>query len=209
MTIQNFNWKADHRLWCGASGTGKTTHFLKTLKAEKARLKFVFDWQGEFSRKLGIAPCFTVDQLCAATARGGWIIFDPVRLGNIPATLEMFCRYVFEVGSITPGRKLFCCDELGKVTGNSIEPENLVTLLETGRRYSIDTFCIAQGANQIHNRIRQQWTQVTAFRHADTTAIKPLAALGMNENEIRELRPGEYVWRKLNTGETGKGGKAF
>lgn len=219
MNVQKFDHPANRRLITGVSGTGKTTHFLATIASEKARLKFIFDHQGEFARKLKIKPCFTADEIIQAADAGGWILFDPVDMANeldaegkrrgVVDCFDFFCGLAFAICEVVKGRKLFICDELQKLTTTRNEPDELLSILDTGRRWQIDFYGISQAPNRIHNAIRNQITHITTFRQSDANAVAYLADNGFSADEIRNLRKGEYLWRDLDSGEDGRGGKAF
>ena len=211
MNFQKFDHPADKRLITGVSGTGKTTFFQQLVKKEIAARNFIFDHQGEFSSRFGVRPIFTVGALCEKTALGGYICFDPVREfpGRTKDGFLFFCDYVLEVSASLRGRKLFICDELQKLTATTKEPVELLAILETGRRFQIDCIFIAQAPNRIHNAVRNQLTHVYTFRQSDSNALAYLKENGFDENAVRNLPRGRYLWRNLDTGETGEGGKAF
>lgn len=222
MSVQQFDHRGEKRLITGTSGTGKTTLFWAQLRAEKARLKFVFDHQGEFSSRFKVAPVFDIEGLCEKTSLGGYVCFDPARMiaggsfrdesGRLSPNqmaFAFFCDYVFEVSQTLKGRKILACDELQKLVSNRDEPQELLVILDTGRRYQLDCFFISQAPNRIHNAVRNQLTVIYTFRQMDANAVKYLADNGFDENEIRNLQNGCYLWRNLDSGENGKGGKAF
>lgn len=209
--MQKFDHPADKRLITGTSGTGKTTLFEKMLTGEKARWKFVFDHQGEFSRRFNRPAVFDLDGLELATEKTGWVIFDPVRIfpGQPSRALDFFADYVLSVSEQLRGRKIFACDELQKLTGTRREPMDFLALLDTGRRFQVDVIAISQAPNRIHNAIRNQLTRIFTFRQSDANAISYLAENGFDAEAVRALPRGQYLWRNLDTGEAGKGGQAF
>ena len=211
MSVQKFDHVSDKRLITGTSGTGKTTIFADMVKGERARWKFVFDHQGEFARRFDVPAVFDVDGLCAAVEKTGWVCFDPVRLypGRSTEAFAFYCDFVMAVAEKVKGRKIFACDELQKLTGTRREPIEFLAMLDTGRRFQVDVIAISQSPNRIHNGIRNQLTKVFTFRQSDANAITYLAENGFDADKIRALQRGEYLWRNLDSGDAGAGGKAF
>lgn len=218
MSVQVFNHPSKKVLVTGVSGTGKTTLFEKLIRNEKARWKFVFDHQGEFSARFGHKAATDISELCEQTARAGYVIFDPVKFANEPGTdgerrglpgaFAFFCDYVFAMSETLRGRKIIVCDELQKLVTNTKTPDELLCILDTGRRYQLDFFAISQAPNLIHNAIRNQITEVFSFRQNDKNAVQYLADSGFDENKIRNLERFAYLWRNLATGEDNFSGGA-
>ena len=201
--------KFDHQSWkilvTGTSGCGKTTLAEKILRTEKARWKFVYDHQGEFSQRFKVKAAASPEALIDATAKGGIICFDPLEAfpGKAAEGFAFFCDYVFSVASRLTGRKILFCDELQKLIDNKNEPIELLTVCETGRRFEIDFLTISQAPNRIHNAVRNQFTKVFTFRQSDANAIKYLEENGFDAEKIRNLSAQKHEWiaRDLNTGE--------
>ena len=134
-------------------------------------------------------------------------MFDPIRMfpGKSVEGFAFFCDYVLAVSESLHGRKVFACDELQKLTDVRKEPEECLCILEVGRRLEIDVFAISQSPNRIHNAIRNQLTRVYTFRQHDKNALTFIAENGFDENAVRTLAKHRYLWRDLETGETGEG----
>lgn len=208
---QKWNHPAFRRGVTGMSGTGKTTLFKSLIDAEKAPTKFFYDHQGEFSGRFGMQPCFDMETLFQQTDRGGNVCFDPVRMfpGRADEGFLTFCDYIVSIRPHKKGRFLVVTDELQKITDVYNPPEQFLILCDVGRRYQIDVYFAAQSIHALHNRIRNQLTEIYTFRQLDKNAVKPLEDLGFDAEKIRTLQNGEYIWRNLNTGESKQGGSAF
>src|SRR4051812_816646 len=65
-SMQDYDWKSHKEIHIGASGSGKTFLAWERFSQEKARFKFIFDHKAmEFSRRYGVKPCFTKDEMLA------------------------------------------------------------------------------------------------------------------------------------------------
>jgi hypothetical protein len=204
----NFTHPSLKYLITGTSGSGKTHLFEQLIRAEPARVRFIYDHEGEFSKRFKKDPVTDGLALAEKTLLGGYVIFDPIQEfeGRQEEGFAFFCDYVLQVSKELKGRKLFCCDELQKLTSNREEPREFIALCETGRRYQIDVITISQAANRLHNAVRNQLTRVYTFRQSDENAIKYLSENGFNADEVRNLPKWRYLWRDLATGATGEGG---
>lgn len=198
--------RAHKLLVTGRSGSGKTTFWVRYLLGTPAGLKFVFDHEGELSHRLGVPPAVNVDQLGQAAA-SGWCIYDPAAMfpGRLEEAFNFFCEFAFTVATRIPGRKIFACDELQKLVGTAKVSTELAMVLETGRRYGLDAAMISQQPNLIHNRIRNQVTEVVTFQQMDPNAVEYLEAVGFEPEQIRALRPGSFLARNLNSGAQSSG----
>ena len=211
MRVQKFDHPSKKVLVTGVSGTGKTTLFEKLIRKEKAKWKFIFDHQGEFSARFGKPGAVTISDLCEQTGAGGWVVFDPIQFANetgpdgerrgLPGAFAFFCAFVMCISENHAGRKILVCDELQKLVNASRSPDELQTILDTGRRFQLDFYAITQAPNLIHNSIRNQITEIYSFRQCDKNAVVFLTDNGFNENEIRNLPRFKYLWRNLGTGE--------
>lgn len=190
----------------GASGSGKTTYWTRFLLGVPARYKFVYDHQGELAYRLKFTPATDLDSLADGTLRG-WGVFDPARMfpGRTPEGFAFFCDYAFNASTRLAGRKLFACDELQALTDTNTFSAELALVLETGRRYQLDAAMISQAPNLLHNRIRNQLTEVVTFRHGDERALDWLVAAGFGADAVRALPPGQYLARNLATGGEARG----
>lgn len=208
----------------GMSGTGKTTLFFEKIDAEKAAHKFVYDSQGEFHQRWDIPTAYDGEELFKLIEKGGWVCYDPVETvesidaktdagtldeNDAPDPLADWCAVVFAACKQLPGRKLVIIDELDDLTDVSNTPSKLLTLLRTGRRYQVDFYAICQGTNSLHNRVRQQITEIYAFAQGDDNATKWLVSRGLPEEKLLALPPGKYLYKNRNSPKVVEGGKAF
>ncbi len=199
--LQKFDHVPQKILVTGGSGTGKTTKAEKLMRQEKARWKFVYDHDGQFASRFGYDPVNSAG-LDAAVAKGGWIVFDPADdfEDDFSKGLDFYSDYILAISKEVRGRKLFYVDELDLLTTSTTYPRSLVAVMQTGRRYQIDCVFISAQPNNLHNRVRTQFTEVHTFLHTDAAALKFLVENGIEEQRIRDL--GEHGWisRHLRTG---------
>lgn len=187
-----------HESWkvgiTGSSGCGKSTFGLRLLSGAKARCKFIFDHKGEFSLRLGIPPVTSVAGLAAAAA-SPWCLFQPHAMfkGRLPDAFLFFCDFAYEVAGDLPGRKLFVVDELQLFTStNHLAPE-VAAIWEDGRIRGLDAVWHSSQVNIVHNRIRNQTTEVVTFNQADGTALAWLQEFGFDPAAVRGLPRGRYL----------------
>ncbi|MCU0770854.1 MAG: hypothetical protein MUE94_03660 [Verrucomicrobia bacterium] len=202
----NLSHKPSKLLITGCSGSGKTTFAMRYLLGKVAGPKFIFDHEGEFALRLKTPSCRSPQEMFDALP-SGWVLFDPCRMfpGDLEAGFRFFLEWAFNVSTKLGGNKLFACDELQKLVGTAKCPWELALVLETGRRHGLDTLMITQQPNLIHNRVRNQTTEVVTFRQVDKAAVGYLEDLGFDAERIRKLCPGSYLLRNLQNGAERQG----
>lgn len=189
--------KPNRLLITGRSGTGKTEYFIRYVRAVSPWYKrvCVFDHEVEFCARTGVEPCRTADDLGKNLSVE---CFDYATLypGDKETALEFHADWVFSRNASSgddPPQTLWCCDEMQKILGTDLIPPDVACVIETGRRYRIDTVLITQQPNLLHNRFRNQATEVVTFRQNDQRAIQWLEDWGFQGEQIRGLMAGEYL----------------
>lgn len=209
-SVQNFEHEKKAVLYTGTSGTGKTTEWQKRIQAEKARIKFIYDHEGEYAVRFKQPAVTDKAELVRKTALGGYVVFDPVDFdGDLQEGFEFFTEFVFTVKENLKGRVLFCCDEIQFFVDSYNKPEALLNILERGRRREIDCHFIGQAPNCLHGKVRNQISEVVTFRQSDKNAIAWMEDQGLDPEKIRTLKNGQWLSKNLRTGEFQSGGKAF
>lgn len=198
--------KSNKVIITGASGTGKSTFWTQYL-VNSFRVDydwiFAFDHQGELAMRLRILPAQTIQEMVAQWKETGFVIFDPAREfpGQTEAAWQFFCEWVFRVAQSAEGvKKLIAVDELQMFSSTAILPWEFSSVIETGRKYELDFCGITQQLNLVHNRLRNQSTEVVCFRHTDRLILDAVGELGFDTEEIMRLPDGQYVDRSLRDG---------
>jgi hypothetical protein len=210
---RDFSHPAHRTCHLGKSGTGKSTDFVHRLKKEMKTSKFIFifDHKREFSTKLKIPVQTNEAQLAEALSKKGIVCFDHHELSphDRLEAFRVFCDWVYSMAKALPGRKILVFDEGQEVAGPLHDPVELIQCLDDGRSLKLDCKFIAQSLNGLHTDVRAQLTEIYCFRHEDRNGISHLNEKGINAELIQSLRPGEFIWKNLNTGQAAKGGRAF
>lgn len=186
----------------GRSGSGKSTYFTRFVERSRYAWRFIFDHEGEFAARTRRPAALDAATMAGQLGQTRQVVYDPARMfpGRTLEAFAFFCEWCFEIAERLPGKKLFSCDELQKLTGTNQVSWELSCLLETGRRRGIDLVMISQAPNLIHNRIRNSLTECVTFVHNDGNAVKFLEEVGFDAERIRHLAPGQYLCRSLVTG---------
>jgi hypothetical protein len=178
----------------GRSGCGKTTFFTSFIEKSQYNYKFIFDHEGEFSLRTKIT-CISTEQEFQEWQPREYTVFDPSIMfaGDLYGAFNFYNDWVFNISGALQGKKLFACDELQKLVATQKIEQELAQLIETGRRRGIDWVAVTQQPNLIHNRLRNQITEMVSFQQIDPRALKWFEEMGFNALDLRNLARGEYI----------------
>jgi len=199
----------------GKKGSGKSTLWLKLIQEfqRKGYRIFVFDHKLEVSHKLGWKAQVTIEQMKATALAGKPVVFYPGIMypANRRAAFDDFCRWVFEVSSVLPGKKILAIDEVQQWTelGRDGVPESFQLILDDGRLRGLDLLLISQTPNKVNDAIRAQVTEVYCFKHTDKLVLKWLEEdpFCLDAAEVSSLqKPGGWVYRNCDTDEMKRSG---
>jgi GTPase SAR1 family protein len=207
----NLAHKAHKVVITGMSGTGKST-FLHRFVENSFRSIYshvlIFDHQGEFGYRLGVRGARTVEELDAALETG-MVVFDPSQEfpGDTENGWNFFCEWSFRFAeaNLKTGKKLLVCDELQVMASTSEQPFEISLVIETGRRYQLDFAGVSQQLNLLHNRMRNQVTELVAFRQTEKLILDVLEKKGFDIAQVQALLDGHFIWKNFATGEDGSG----
>ena len=189
----------------GQSGQGKSTYFARFLSNAYRTIYqkiFVYDHIGEISTRLAISPCYSEDDLAKAWGEG-FVCFDPAELfpGETDLGWNFFCEWTFERCRNNMGyAKLLAVDELQMFSSTAALSWEQCCVVETGRKYELDFLAISQQMNLIHNRLRNQLTEIVTFRQEDKLIIDALEERGFDESALRSLQKGQFLIRNFQNG---------
>ena len=190
------------------SRTGKSTLASRLIYTHPAETVLIYDWQGgEFARRLGATLATSREQLATDIQEGKRIICYDAETGEADVKgegFDWFCGMAFELAGNLPGRKLFVCDEMQDLIDPYNITENLDNLLTRSGRRMMDTCFIGSAANALHNRARNQVSELYHFRVIDESALAYSKSLGMEPESIRNLPDCQFIYRDNRTGETKK-----
>jgi len=207
----NIERKASHVLTCGKSGMGKSTYNLRYIIGSHHDRVFIFDHQGEYQIRLNLIPCFTMAEVRRRAATERIIAFDYTKFhrGQMAESFDMFCDDIFNlcVDHLEPQgiESLLVCDEVQKVCTANECPQPLKNVMQTGRRFNLDSALMSQQPNRIHNEVREQVTELIMFNLNDENSLKFVKKMGLDEQPIIRQPALNYIWFNLMTGESRPG----
>jgi DNA polymerase III delta prime subunit len=191
------DWGFRNERWliCGPSGCGKTTlaiFLANGLIGRRALRPFCFDQKAELHARLGRHKlCQTGADVAAEASSGRPCCFHPGTMfpGATEKGFVWFTEFVWRYCRSEPDEFLFVLDEVQDFVGpnRTDVPKALGCLIESGRGYKVHSVCIAQSANLVNARLRQQFNAVAVFRQTDSTATAPLRAWGFDAEEVAAL----------------------
>lgn len=209
--MQNILRKARHDVIVGKSGTGKTSYAERYIVGSHHDRVWIYDHQGEFQQRLNLLPVYDFDELYERASKERILCFDysAAYPGQLEECFDLFCTYIFDFNRqfLVPKKfeALFVCDEVQKCTGPQNMPQPFKDIVQTGRRFNLDTLCLSQQPNELHNSHRNQITHFTAYRLIDYRALEWIDKLGVDTDPITKLPDLHYRWHDLANGEIREG----
>ena len=97
--------------------------------------------------------------------------------------------------------RLFAADEVNRFTGTADMGWSFRQLIEDGRLQGLDFVGTSHAANQIHNRLRLQLSEIVALRTLDPRPLAFLEENGFDPEAVKQLPTGAYMVKDLDTDE--------
>jgi hypothetical protein len=198
----------------GKSGSGKSTYQIRYVLNGNYDRIFIFDHKNEFEERMRVVPCYSLDECTESLKRGDRFVsymYAEEFPGDSETAFQVYCEWCYEICKIlnTDGKKsLFACDEVNRFTGTSEMGWSFRQLIEDGRLQGLDFCGTSHAANQIHNRLRLQLTEIVALRTHDPRPLAFLEENGFDVEEVKSLPIGSFVLKDLDH-DIFKRGKLF
>jgi hypothetical protein len=198
----------------GKSGSGKTTYLLRYAENSGHDRIYIFDHKLEFEERMGVSPSFTFDDVLERTKKGERYIsyhYSEEYPGMAENAFQDYCELIYKTCQILreDGKKtLFVADEVNRFTDASDLGRSFKELIEDGRLQGLDFAGTSHAANQIHNRLRLQLSEIVALKTLDPRPLAFLEENGFDVEEVKNLQTGQYISKDLDH-DTFKKGKLF
>lgn len=186
----------------GCGNTGKSTFALRYLVNAKLAARFVFDPEGEYAQRLGLASAGDGYALGLALLRG-WIIFDPHPMftGRMEEAFSFFCDWSFEMASRLPGPKVLVVDEVWKYCSPQAIPQHLANVCQTGRKRGLALMVNTQLPHKLNGSILNEVSEFVAFRLQFTRALDLVSEYGFEPAQVSALPDLAFIARTDKGGE--------
>ena len=189
----------------GASGSGKSLYLKQTLRASRPPRLMVWDPQGEYEGHGDTVDRLeTVRQaLVAAGDRGRFaLVFAPAfEPKAIPGQFGAFCQLAYAAGHVA-----LVCEELADVTQPSWAPAGWSLATRKGRHRGLTIYGASQRPASIDKDFFGNATLIRCGRLNFEADLRTMAnVLGVTQDQIRDLRPLQWVERDMQTGQTTTG----
>jgi hypothetical protein len=194
-------------LIAGNSGGGKTTYAERYMIGSHHPRIFIFDHQDEFNERLHLPVVYDFDDIRRVASTERFVCFDYAQKypGQLNECFDEFCTEIFAIAKdhLEPSGVdcLLVCDEVQKCVTPNLCPFPLKNVLQTGRRFGVDSLCMTQQPNRIHNEQREQTTELVLFNLMDENSLKFVSQMGKSTEDIQRLKRLQYKWHDLRNGE--------
>lgn len=192
---------------------GKTTLSERFIKGSTHDRVVIFDHQDEFAARLGIPSeqvAYDENSFIRLLEENRIVPFDfePMFPGGKQQAFEWFCGFVFDVCKIglqPLGKEcLIVCDELQQFVNKHTSPMEFKQILETGRRYGLDSLSLSRAPNRVNDATREEFTEIFLFRLNDDNSLNFVEGMGADVEQVRALNEHEYLYFNVMSGRERK-----
>lgn len=191
----------------GASGSGKTSYVMAELRSRKPSRLLVWDTKREFAEEGFAQPVGTlgevVDAVAGAGRRGGFAIsYQPQ--GDDKAMkkqFDLFCRVAFAAKDLT-----LVAEELADVTTASHAVSGWRRCTSMGRTEGLTIYGLSQRPASVDKHFWGNASMIRTGRLNFDADIKTMSAcIGVQPEEVRALKPLQWIARDMLKGEVLRG----
>jgi DNA polymerase III delta prime subunit len=197
-------------LFCGMTGTGKTTLALKKILTEKHDWKIIIDQDRQWSRRLGGYCVTELRHLPHALAHSRAVCFDPMPhfRGDLQSAFDWICEFVWSFAGQFPGNKLLVMDDFPDMTpisNGEYRKHRLCEIAGNGRRRGLDLYGLCRAYTEACPLFRSAFSELYCFRQPDSTCADWMARNGFDLETVKRLADGEYLHLNRATGAITRG----
>lgn len=188
----------------GASGSGKSRSIRAAVEKGRPRRLVIWDPMDEYG---DLAPRMaTLAATFEAAARGYRARYvPPGGPGQWGKLFEAFCIGAYAVGGKT-GDLWVIVEELADVTTASHAPAAWARISRSGRHKGLTVLAATQRPATVDKSFLGNASRVRCFRLNWATDVRVMAALlGVPDDELMRLTPGQWIDRDLLTGRLDRG----
>lgn len=197
----------DKRLFCGTTGTGKTTLALKMLLESKAHWKIVFDPEKQWARRIGGFSATRPADIARALAQSHSVCVDLTDLfrGNKAAQFDWICEFAWQFSGSYRGNKLFVFDDFKDYipqNDQKFQAHRIAEIAGAGRRRGMDIFALSRTVTEAASSWRAAMSDVYAFQQASGRKADALEdEFGIDSESVQRLKQGEFLHLNVPTGK--------
>ena len=197
-----FQNKREVTICAGTGQTGKSTFAIRYLLNAPLAVRYVFDDEGEYSQRLGIAPAGNAYDLNKALLTG-WVLFDPDVLfpGRHADAFKFFCDWAFQTASCIPGKKVLVADEIWRHCTPQSIPDELANVCQTGRKRGLGLMVNTQLPTALNRSLLSLCSEMIFFRLNFDAALDLAARRGFDPDQVKTLPDLHFISRTDQGGE--------
>lgn len=195
----------------GASGSGKTSWVMQELNRKKPKRLLIWDTKGEFAREGYAVPVASMGELVQAVAlagkAGGFALAFKPRGDEkqLKAQFDLFCNLAFSAKKLT-----LVAEELADVTTASHACAGWRRVSSQGRTEGLTVYGLSQQPASIDKHFFGNASMVRSGRLNFDTHVKAVAnVLGVRPDDIRNMRPLDWIAKDMNSGALTRGKITF